>query len=110
MYTNVIKYALHYDLIVNYSSNDFITTRLIDFYLEVIKENTNYKRLSKIDFIIGEYFKNDDFNNYFIEHINDYNIHDYGIDYFYDLENILIDSYEKFKRNFKKEVIITKWL
>ena len=33
MYTNVIKYALNYDLIVNFMSNDFITTRLIYFYL-----------------------------------------------------------------------------
>ncbi|MEG1146671.1 MAG: hypothetical protein RSE21_04490 [Bacilli bacterium] len=107
MYDRVIKYARNYDLVVNYKSSSFITTRIKDFYLETIINDTNYKKITTIDTVIGQYFKNEEFKQFLKLHINDYNDPKIGIDYFYDMEYILLESYKKYK---KKEKVITYWL
>lgn len=108
MKTKVMKYAVNYDLVVNYiyDSDDFITDKIINYYknyvLEIIPKEKY--QIKKIDMIVKEYLNNIYFNSYVKESI------DYDTDYYYDLDYVLEGLYKKFIIKEGNKIGTHKWL
>lgn len=113
MIKTVMKYAVNYNKVVSfiYDEEDFITTRIIDYYKDyVLNEKESSRKIRSLDNIIVNYISDDNFKIYVKEHINEFNTNEYGIDYYYDMDMILSKLFKNYIYNKGESITKTKWL
>lgn len=113
MIKTVMKYAVNYNKVVSfiYDEEDFITTRLIDYYKDyVLNEKESSRKIRSLDNIMVNYISDDNFKIYVKEHINEFNTNEYGIDYYYDMDMILSKLFKNYIYYKGENITKTKWL
>ncbi len=113
MIKTVMKYAVNYNKVVSfiYDEEDFITTRLIDYYKDyVLNEKEASRKIRSLDNIMVNYISDDDFKIYVKEHINEFSTNEYGIDYYYDMDMILSKLFKNYIYYKEESIAKTKWL
>lgn len=109
MKVKFMKYAINYDDVVNfvYDSDDFITKKIIDYYKNYIFgliPKLRYK-IRVFDKVVNKYL-NDIYFCSFVKTNLDYE----DVDFYYDLDNIMIDLYKKYLYNENRKISSNRWL
>lgn len=103
-----IKYAVNYDDVVNfiYDVDDFTTKKIIEYYKNYMLGLIPKKiyRLKIFDKVVNKYL----FDIYF--HMFIKNNIDEDTDFYYDLDDIMINLYKKYLLIQDRRIAINRWL
>lgn len=108
MKNNVMECAVNYYEVVNfvYENSDFITERIIEYYKNYIFNNIPKEeiKIKEIDIIIKKYLNDSSFNSYIKNNLDE------DIDFYYDLDLILINLYNSYILRESRKVAVHRWL
>ena len=94
----------NYDIIVNYVDNNPLTKEIINDYREFLTINNSGIDIHYLDFVIGEYIKDENF--YDFVHLN----YKEKEEVFSILLDELLLLYKKYYKSKYSKIVCTKWL
>ncbi len=100
----ICDFCPNYDLIIDYVDNDVLTQDIVNEYRHFLTSNNDLADIHHLDFIVGQYVKDDKFYN-FVHH-NQIEFNDKFV-FVLDMLNCMYQKYECVKHNDTNE---TKWL
>ena len=101
-----LKYAVHYNEIINYDyKEDLFTKRIIESYkVNILKNIDNKYKVKSLDMIVYKYIDDYGFKVYVK------NKKDLNIDYYYNISKSLSKLFHEYKQNRRKGIIGPIWL